>query len=208
VFLSIVVIAQQKIPVQFSGIVVTGDSLEPVSFTHIQIRGTNRGTIGNFYGYFSFVARANDTVDFSSVGFKMATFVVPDTLTTDHYTMFQVMHADTIYLSETVIYPWPTPSQFKHAFLTLQIPDDDLERARKNIEMMKIKDYLMTTPMDGSMNYRNYVQNQVSNYYTIGQMPQNNLLNPLSWAAFFDAWKRGEFKKKNPHLKTVYPPDN
>ena len=43
--------------IQFSGVVVEGDSLRPVPFTSIMIKNTNRGTICDYYGYFSFVAQ-------------------------------------------------------------------------------------------------------------------------------------------------------
>ncbi len=199
--------AQVSDPVQFSGIVVTSDSLQPVPFTHIIIKGTSKGTISDFYGFFSFVARPGDVVIFSAVGFKRGYYKIPDTLSTDHYTMFQVMQTDTIYLPETVIYPWPSPSQFKNAFLTLRIPDDDYDRARKNIALMAVKDYYLKTAMDGSMNYKNFVQNQIQDYYTLGQMPVNGLLNPFAWAAFLKAWKNGEFKKTGIDYKHSYPPD-
>ncbi len=199
--------AQRTELVQFSGIVVTGDSLFPIPFSHILIKGTSRGTISDFYGFFSFVARPGDIIVFSCIGFKKAYYKIPDTLSKDQYTMFQVMYPDTVYLPETVIYPWPSPSQFKDAFLSLRIPDDDYERARKNIAIIASKDYYMRMPMDGSGNYKQYVQNQVQNYYTSGQMPVNNLLNPMAWAAFFKAWQNGEFQKSDADYWRTYPPD-
>ena len=51
--------------VQFSGIVVTADSLKPVPYTNIAIKNTWRGTIADYYGYFSFVAFKSDTIIFS-----------------------------------------------------------------------------------------------------------------------------------------------
>jgi hypothetical protein len=33
-----------------------------------------------------------------------------------------------------------------------------------------------------------------SKLYYIGQLPPNNLLNPLAWAEFVKAWKNGDFK--------------
>lgn len=194
-------------PIQFSGVVVTGDSLKPVSFTHIVIKGTSRGTISDYYGFFSFVARPGDIVVFSSIGFKKAYYKIPDTLTTDHYTMFQVMQTDTLYLPETIIYPWPSPSQFKNAFLSLRVPDDDYDRARKNIAMMTAREYFMKAPMDGSTNYKNYIQNQIQNYYTAGQMPVNNFINPFAWASFIKAWQNGDFKKQDIDYWNNYPPD-
>ena len=49
--------------VQFTGVVVTGDSLKPVPYTHIIDRTRNRGTISDYYGYFSFVAQRGDTIE-------------------------------------------------------------------------------------------------------------------------------------------------
>jgi len=181
--------------VQFSGIVVTGDSLVPIPYTNISVKGTYRGTVTDFYGFFSFVARANDTIVFSSVGFKPASYVIPDTLTTNRYSLIQVMTTDTIVLMETVIYPWPTPEQFKFAFLHLDIPDDDYERAMKNLAFLDMRERLENMPMDGSMNYKNYISQQTSRLYYAGQLPPNNLLNPIAWAQFIKAWKEGKFRK-------------
>jgi hypothetical protein len=183
--------------VQFSGAVVTSDSLRPVSFTHIIDRNTGFGTISDFYGYFSFVARKGDTIDFSAIGFKKSMFIIPDTMHSNRYTMFQVMTADTIYLSETVIYPWPTQEQFKEAFLSLEIPDDDVEIARRNLERYELYVRAEAMPMDGSMNYRNYIDQTVSKLYYAGQTQPISLLNPFAWAQFIQSWKDGKFKRKS-----------
>jgi len=183
--------------VQFSGAVVTGDSLHPVAFTHIIDRNTGFGTISDYYGYFSFVARKGDTITFSAIGFKKGKFVIPDTICNNRYTMFQVMTSDTIYLTETVIYPWPTKEQFKEAFLKLDIPDDDLEIARKNLDRYELYVRAEAMPMDGSMNYRNYIDQTVSKLYYAGQTQPISLLNPFAWAQFIKAWQDGKFKRKD-----------
>jgi hypothetical protein len=182
--------------VQFSGAVVTGDSLRPVSFTHIIDHNTGFGTISDYYGYFSFVARKGDSITFSAVGFKKSHFIIPDTIHSNRYTMFQVMTSDTVYLDETVIYPWPTKEQFKEAFLTLEIPDDDYEIARKNLERYELYVRAEAMPMDGSMNYRNYIDQTVSKLYYAGQTQPISLLNPFAWAQFIKAWQDGKFKRK------------
>jgi hypothetical protein len=182
--------------VQFSGAVVTGDSLRPVAFTHIIDRNTGFGTISDYYGYFSFVARKGDSISFSAVGFKKGLFIIPDTIQSNRYTMFQVMTSDTVYLSETVIYPWPTKEQFRDAFLNLEIPDDDLEIARKNLERYELYVRAQGIPMDGAMNYRNYIDQTVSKLYYAGQTQPISLLNPFAWAKFIQAWKDGKFKRK------------
>lgn len=183
--------------VQFSGAVVTSDSLKPVAFTHIIDKKTGFGTISDYYGYFSFVANKGDSVTFSAVGFKKGLFVIPDTIHNNRYTMFQVMTSDTIYLSEAVIYPWPTKEQFREAFLKLEIPDDDLEIARKNLDRYELYVRAQAIPMDGSMNYRNYIDQTVSKLYYAGQTQPISLLNPFAWAQFFQAWQDGKFKRKD-----------
>jgi hypothetical protein len=183
--------------VQFSGAVVTGDSLHPVAFTHIIDHNTGFGTVSDYYGYFSFVARKGDSISFSAIGFKKGSFIIPDTIQNNRYTMFQVMNTDTIYLNETVIYPWPTKEQFKEAFLNLNIPDDDLEIARKNLERYELAVRAEAMPMDGSMNYRNYIDQTVSKLYYAGQTQPISLLNPFAWAQFIKAWQDGKFKRKD-----------
>ncbi len=179
--------------VQFSGVVVN-DSLQPVPFTNIIIKNTRRGTICDYYGYFSFVALRNDTIQFSAIGYKDNTFVIPDTITAKRYSLIHVMNADTIMLEPTVIYPWPTEEDFKQAFIELDIPDDDIEIARKNLAKQEMKELALNYKMDGSMNYTNYVQNQTSKLYHAGQTQPISLLNPFAWAQFIKAWKEGKFK--------------
>jgi hypothetical protein len=182
--------------VQFSGVVVTADSLRPIPFVNVVIDGTYRGTLSDFGGFFTIVARKNETIMFSCMGFKTVYYSIPDTLSKDRYSLIQLMRPDTLYLDETFIYPWPTYEQFKNAFVKADIPDDEMERARKNIEDIErrvITDYV---PMDGAMNYRNYVDQYRYKLYYAGQMPPNNLLNPIAWAQFFKAWKQGKFKTK------------
>lgn len=191
--------------VQFSGVVVTADSLRPLPFTHIIIQGTRRGTISDYFGFFSFVAEKGDVIVFSSVGFKKAYYRIPDTLSGQRYSLIQVMQVDTILLSETVIYPWPTAAQFKRAFLELNPPTDDYDRALNNLTLAELKERGENIPMDGSMNYRNYVQNVSNKLYYAGQLPPNNLLNPIAWAQFIKAWKNGEFsRKKNTEPEYYY----
>ena len=182
--------------VQFSGVVVTADSIQPIPFTNIIIANTNLGTSTDYYGYFSFVAQKNDSIVFSALGFKKDTFFIPDTITGQRYSLIQVMTRDTIMLSETVIYPWPTVEEFKEAFLNLEIPDDDLEIARKNLDKQELQMRAEAMRMNGSMNYRNYMQQATSKLYYAGQTTPISILNPFAWAEFIKAWKEGKFKRK------------
>jgi hypothetical protein len=183
--------------VQFSGIVVSADSLTPVPYTNIVIKNTWRGTVADYYGYFSFVACKTDTIIFSSVGYKKGIFAIPDTITGNRYSLIQVMASDTIMLTQTVIYPWPSKEKFKEAFLNFDVPDDDYERARKNLDLAQLREMASEYPMDGSMNYRNSMQLYQNRLYYIGQTQPITILNPFAWAEFIKAWKEGKFKRKD-----------
>lgn len=183
--------------IQFSGVVVTMDSLSPVPFATIMVKNTSRGTVSDYYGYFSFVAQANDTLIFSSVGFKDSDFVVPDDLEGNRYSLIHSMLQDTVELDEVEIYPWPTPAQFKEAFLALDLPDDDIEIMRRNLSADLMAEKAAAMPMNGSLNFKFENQQRANQLYFAGQYRPNNLLNPIAWAQFIQAWKRGDFKKKD-----------
>ena len=180
--------------IQFSGVVVSQDSLKPVPYCSIIDKATNRGTTSDYFGYFSFVANKGDTIEFSSVGYKRSTFIIPDTLSTDKYSLIQVMFQDTILLKTAVVYPWPSKEQFARAFVETEIPNDDYKRAMKNLSRSQLNERMKFTPMDGGLNFKWQQQQIQSKLYYAGQYPPNNLLNPIAWAKFIEAWKRGDFK--------------
>jgi len=178
--------------VQFSGVVVTGDSLEPIPFTSIMVRNKYHGTVSDIYGFFSFVARMGDTIEFSAIGFTRARFIIPDTITDYRCSLIQILQSDTIRLPEVRVFPWPTKEQFKEAFVNLRVPNDDLARAQRNLNKDEMNYLAATMAMDGSMNFRQ--QMSESRLYYAGQVPPSNWLNPVAWARFVQAWQNGEFK--------------
>jgi hypothetical protein len=183
--------------IQFSGVVVSNDSLQPIPFANVIIRRANRGTVTDYYGFFSFVAMKGDTIDFLYIGYKPTRFVIPDSLAESRYSLIQSLTRDTILLKEATVYPWPTKEEFKRAFLELQLPDDDMKRAQRNIDLAQRRDVQSTVPDDGRLNYIYAQQERQTRLYSAGQYPVNNLLNPLAWASFIKAWKDGTFKRKD-----------
>jgi hypothetical protein len=211
--LSLGALAQNKVKhkvkernlIQFSGVVVENDSLRPIPNTSIFAKNTYHGTMSDFFGYFSFVAQAGDTIDFSALGFKTHTFIIPDTLVANKYSLIQMLRRDTFLLKDVIIYPWPTKEQFKEAFVKNPIPDDDLDRARRNLDAAQMSARAEAMPNDGSMNFKTSMQQHYSQLYYAGQLPPNNLLNPIAWYKFVEAWKRGDFKKSNKTVPTTDP---
>ena len=182
--------------VQLSGIVVEADSITPVPFAHILIKGKKLGTITDYYGYFSFVIFKGDTVLFSAVGKKTGAVWIPDTIPGDRYSLVQVLEQDTIVLPPAVVYPWPSKEVFKEVFINTEIPDDDIEIARKNMEGEVIRKYAAMMPNTGSMNFRQSMNVIQQKLYYNGQLPPNPIFNPFAWAKFIKAWKNGDFKRK------------
>ena len=193
-------VAEEKL-VQFSGITITADSLNPVPYTKVLVRNSNYGTASDVYGFFSFVAHQHDTVLFTAIGYKPASFIIPDTITQKKYSLIQLMTNDTLTLSAAIIFPWPTLEDFKRAFIETKIPDDDYEIARKSLDVYTLRLAALDYPMDANMNYNNYIENTTSKLYYFGQQQPFNIFNPFAWAQFIKSWKEGKFKKKEERLK-------
>ncbi len=184
--------------IQFSGLVVTEEQgdLVPLPLTNILLQGSGRGTFSNLDGFFSIVAAKGEVVLFSSIGYKTVEFVIPDTLTENRYTIYQIMSKDTITLPETVVYPWPSREHFKIEFLALEVPDDLQNRAEENLTAIAMERLRENLPYDGAETGGYYLRRQAESYYSFGQAKPIHVLNPLAWAKFFKAWKNGDFKRK------------
>jgi hypothetical protein len=183
--------------VQLYGIVMTADSLQGIPAVSITIKNSNRGTITNNQGVFSIVVLKGDIIEFTHVSFKPKTAIIPKGLQGNQYSMVQLMVEDTAYLPVTIIKPRPTPEQFARDFTNAKVPDDDIEIARQNNSVAKRRVLMRTTPGDASaatsLQFRN-IANKAT--YT-GQVPPMNLFNPAAWSEFIQAWKRGDFKRKD-----------
>lgn len=182
--------------VQFSGVVVTGDSLLPVPFTNILTRNTYRGTMSDVYGYFSFVAQEGDTVLFSAIGFQRSQYVIPTDLPEKKYSMIHQMFPDTFLLKPAQVYPWPSPDQFAQAFRDLDLPDDDYQLALKNLSPAEMLQRMENLTPAAYESYRYQMALDQTKLYYQGGYPSINLFNPVAWAQFIQAWKSGAFQKK------------
>ena len=182
--------------VQFSGLVVTGDSLVPVAFTTVFRERDQRGTITDNLGFFSIPALAGDTVSFSCIGYLPATFVIPDTLSESRYNMVQLLSRDTVMLSTTFIYPWPTKERFKQEFLALDLPNSKEDLARKNLETAAMYERMRQIDPDYRDAYHYAMSRNTQQITYAGMTPTTGLFSPLAWAQFINAWRNGAFKRQ------------
>lgn len=182
--------------VEFSGY-VRDLQHNPLSNVNIIILNDRRGTTSDFRGMFSFVVHSNDTILFSHMGHKGTIHVIPDSLDGQQYPADIFMVSDTFQLAEVRIYPWKTYQEFKEAFLALDLPDDDEQRAYHNIALIKTqikmnRNGVSNTP---TMAFREVMKQQYNQLYTAGQSPYYTIFDPLRWAKFFEAVKSGDFKE-------------
>jgi CarboxypepD_reg-like domain len=182
--------------VQLYGVVMTADSLQGIPSVSVTIKGQNRGTITNEQGVFSIVVLKGDKVEFSSIGYKPQMIEIPRDIEGNQYDIIKLLVTDTMYLPATVIRPRPTRQQFERDFLNVKIPDDALEIARQNNDAAKRRALVRSLPADGRENANFALAKNARSYNYRGQTPPIGLLNPIAWADFINAWKRGDFKNK------------
>jgi hypothetical protein len=183
----------QRRVIQLSGVVLAADSATSVPGVHVWVPKAMRGTVSNRMGYFSMPVLAGDSVVFSSVGFVKQHYIVPNH-TADFLTLIVEMVEDVTFLREVTITPFPTEEVFKQAVLALNLPLDNNAYDRRNLNAELLALMMQTTPMDGNLNYRYYID-QYAGSVNDRFMPRTNpFLNPFNWARFFRDLKQNKKK--------------
>jgi signal peptidase I len=182
--------------VELTGVIMSADSLRYLPFVSVSVPSKSVGTVTSERGVFTLIVEKGDTIEFSNIGYRKKKYVIPTELSSNRYSVIQLMVQDTFYLPTTIIRPQLSREEFETAFKTWAIPDDKYETARKNTEYQTMRILAMTMPKDGTES-QHYVQNMMAqkNYWA-GQQPPMTIFNPLAWMEFYRAWKRGDFKRK------------
>lgn len=181
---------------QLSGVVVSENGLDQLPYTTVFDLTTRHGVITDYYGYFSLVTYPGDTLMFSYYGYKTSSFVVPDTLKENRYSIIHMLQEDTINLPEVTVYPWPSRENFAKEFVEMEPYSDAFRRAKKQLSGENLSFAAARLEGDASLSFGSVQNQQYTKIYTNGQMPSNNFLNPYAWAKFIDEWKKGNLKKK------------
>jgi hypothetical protein len=182
--------------IQLYGVVMSADSLKALPSVSIVVKGRNQGTLTNEQGVFSIVVLKGDKVEFTSVGYKPKLVTIPKNLDGNQQSMIQLMVEDTVYLPATIIKKRPSREEFERDFVNTKVPDDDQEIARQNLSEANRRALLAVYPKDGREATNYYLKQNAQKYYSAGQLPPQNIFNPLAWAEFIKSWKRGDFKSK------------
>ena len=188
--------------IQIDGVTMTPDSLRAIADVVVEVKNKNRGTESEYTGVFSIVCNKGDTLVFNCLGFRTKEYAIPKNIQGQIFSMIQLMVQDTFYLPETIIRPLPSREAFTYAFQHWHVPNDKYELARRNTNAYVLKALAYTLPHDGHESQSRLLQQQANAAVYYGQQQPMNLLNPIAWGQFFEAWKRGDFRRKsNPYLE-------
>ena len=182
--------------IQLSGVVVDEETLDPMPYTTVFDRSIRKGVIADFYGFFSTPVFPGATLYFSNFGYKTSTYIVPDTLTDNRYSIIHLLHKDTLNIPEVVVYPWPSREDFARAFVDMEPYDDALRRAQRELSGESLAFVAARLEGDASLAYGVTQQQNYTRLYTQGQLPANNLFNPYAWAKLIKDWKAGKLSKQ------------
>lgn len=182
--------------IQLYGVVMSADSLKALPSVSIVVKGRNQGTLTNEQGVFSIVVLKGDQIEFTSVGYKPKLVTIPKHLEGNQQSMIQLMVEDTVYLPATIIKKRPSREEFERDFVNTKVPDDQQEIARQNLSEANRSALMSVYPRDGREATNYYFKQNAQKYYSAGQLPPQNIFNPLAWAEFIKSWKRGDFKSK------------
>jgi hypothetical protein len=191
----------QEVLLQWTG-VVRNELMQPIDATYVISQRDSRGTITDAQGRFTIITYPRDTLWVSSLGYRAARIAVPQIPqgASRHFTQDIILVEDTIMLRELVILPWKTYREFREAFLALELPEDDLQRAYHNIAMMQqqLRRSLHGRQPSPNANFRDVMNTRHNRMMNLGHMyPMYQIGNPLAWARFFQALQSGEFTKRD-----------
>ena len=96
-----------------------------------------------------------------------------------------------------IVFPWGSRDQFPYAFVHTNIPDDDLERARKNLNPDYLRALALAQGADANINARMVMNNYSQTLYYYGQAHPISLLNAFAWSQFIKDLKEGKYKNPN-----------
>lgn len=177
--------------IQLSGVVLGEDSVSGLPGVHVYVPKAGRGTTTNNTGFFSMPVLVGDSVVISSVGYIRQHYIVPNSQE-DFLTVIVEMVTDNTVLKEVTILPFPTEEVFKQAVLALNVPMDEngIDKRNMNAELMALM--MRTTPMDGNLNYRYYMDQYNTSINDKAIVRTNPFLNPFNWARFFRDLKQNK----------------
>jgi hypothetical protein len=133
---------------------------------------------------------------FSAFGYESNSYVVPDTLTEDRYSIIHLMVPEVFELPEIEVYPWPSKEQFAKEFVEMDPYGEEFRQFQQSLSGKQINKTAMSLQIDTKQAYNYERELRQTQIYSQGITPINNLLNPISWAKFIESWKNGQLQRE------------
>jgi len=182
--------------VQFSGLVVGGDSLYGIPGVFIAIPKAGRGTITNDAGFFSIPTLVGDSLEISAIGYKKRRLGVPKS-DRQSITLIIEMQEDTAFYPIIEIFPYPTEALFKKAFLALQLPDKAMyNNMYAGTDQLLLQRMIINSTMSSSENQKYSLRNQMLYLGSPIGSGGFQLFNPFAWGNLVRSIRKGDYKKK------------
>jgi hypothetical protein len=182
--------------ITFTGVVIDGDSSKGIRHANLYVARAGRGTVTNEQGFFSMPARAGDTVVITRLGYEKKMLIIPQR-SEAAYSVVIDLKIKARMLPVVEIHPYGDEKVFKEVFLALRLPEKRYESIAKNLNKQSMAIMARSMPMDGNMNYKFYMQQQIQTLTNVNSMQTIPLLNPFAWAEFIKSIKRGDLKRKD-----------
>lgn len=207
--LPLVISAQrgEKQIVQFSGFVMSSDSMVGIPFAHIGCKGTTRAGTARVDGFFSYAVAEGDTLIFTSIGYSPYTYIVPNGNADNKISTIISMNKHDYVMRDVMIYPWGDRANFNYAFIHTKIPKTLQEIGEANTDRQLLAAIGQYMPTDGGESTQRYMQYQAVQASYYNQQAPQNIFNPLAWAEFIKAIKNGDFKPKPAPTAPAQPQD-
>ncbi len=184
----------------FTGRIVGGKGAQPLARTYIFIPKAGRGTLADESGFFALPVFPGDSIIFSYLGYQKQFHVIPRRVSEDSYSAIIMLKEDVKTLAEVKVYPYSTEDEFKKAFISLKLPDEqDREALAKSTNKEYLLQMMAITPMGAAGNYNYFMNQQMygrEGYANKNAMTSMSLFNPFAWASFINGVRKGDLKKK------------
>ena len=169
--------------IQFTGIVIDDKSQQPIPGTHIYSPRKGYGTTSSIHGYFSLPVASTDTLVISSIGYSNRTITIPNIEGLDKFNKIIRLKADTVFLNEVKILPYPTEELFVEAILSMETPGN-LAQLNRNIHFIKQKNLYLGLNSSDYNNFRSYQSLLNTQENQRVQFNSFQMLNPFAWRKF------------------------
>jgi hypothetical protein len=191
---------------QFSGLIISRTSEEPVPFARVQVNHTRQGVISNPDGFYSVPVALGDTLYFNHLGYYPAKLVVKDYLDEYRGDKSQYIYAITYMLEDTFsidsvyIFPYDTPEELRTAVLNMDIKESFAARAaRENLDPQVLHTLMQNLPIDGGE--RLMVARQMYyDYYQTKNLLPNVGFDPIAATRLLQYIAEKAKRKKNKDL--------